>query len=286
MFLQISVRRLSFCRGSATLPVGMVAAILLSAASVSLAAEAQKAPSAQPANDPKNPSQNRLGEGDSPQFFSADHRGDGAREKMGTVPSGFVTGSNAQAMWVDHIEPILSKNCFRCHGAEKQKGGLDLRVTQSIMAGGTDGSVVTPGRPEDSPLFQRIQPDSDEHMPPDKGHQLNAEEISFVKQWIALLPIPGHPAPGSSKEVNWSQVAPSLMNLATRTKWSPPAGMKPTDAIDHLIEATWQAQNVSGSGLCDDATFVRRIYLDLVGRIPTVAEARSVCEIVRRAEAG
>src|SRR5205085_1772264 len=104
MFLQLSVRRLSFCRGPATLRVRMVAAILLSFASVSLAAVAQKAPSAQPANDP-----------------------------------------DAQAMWVDHIEPILSKNCFRCHGAEKQKGGLDLRVTQSILAGGTDGSVVTPG---------------------------------------------------------------------------------------------------------------------------------------------
>jgi mono/diheme cytochrome c family protein len=234
MFLQTSVRWLSFFRGSALRLEWLIAGILLSAASFSLASEAPKSPAVQPANDP-----------------------------------------DAQAMWVDHIEPILSKNCFRCHGAEKQKGGLDLRVTQSIMAGGTDGSVVIPGRPAESPLFQRIQPDSDEHMPPDKGHQLNAEEISFVKQWIALLPIPGHPAPGSSKEVNWSQAAPSLMDLATRTKWAPPADMKPSDAIDHLIEATWQAQNVSGSGLCDDATFVRRIYLDLVGRIPTVAEAEA-----------
>lgn len=181
----------------------------------------------------------------------------------------------AQALWVDHIESILSKNCLRCHGAEKTKGGLDLRTIQSVMAGGTDGSVVIPGRPGESPLFQRIQPDSDNHMPPDNGHQLSADEISFVKQWIALLPIPGHPEPGSSSKVDWSQVAPSLMNLATRTQWAPPAGMEPSEAIDHLIEAKWQAQNVPGSGVCDDATFVRRLYLDLAGRIPMMSEAES-----------
>jgi uncharacterized protein DUF1549/uncharacterized protein DUF1553/cytochrome c len=180
---------------------------------------------------------------------------------------------SVQAMWTDHVEPILSRNCFRCHGGEKQKGGLDLRSFASILAGGTDGLVVSPGRPVESPLFQRIQPDSDEHMPPDKGHQLSAEEIAFVRQWIELLPIPGHPAPGSGKGVNWSQAAPSLMALASAAKWSPPTGMSGSDAIDSLIEAKWRAEGVAGSGACDDATFVRRLYVDLAGRIPTLDEA-------------
>lgn len=99
--------------------------------------------------------------------------------------------------------------------------------------------------------------------------------MSFVKEWIATLPIPGHPAPGTSKNVRWSQAAPSLMSLATSVKWEPPRGMQPSDAIDLLIEAKWRSQKVSGSGLCEDATFVRRVYLDLVGRIPTVAEAEA-----------
>ena len=182
---------------------------------------------------------------------------------------------NVQAMWVDHVEPILSRNCFRCHGGEKQKGGLDLRSFASILAGGTDGSVVSPGRPGESPLLQRIQPDSDEHMPPDKGHQLSADEIAFVKQWIELLPIPGHPAPGSGKGVNWSQAAPSLMDLAGAAKWTSPTGMSESDAIDALIEAKWRAEGVAGSGACDDATFVRRLYVDLAGRIPTFDKAEA-----------
>src|SRR5579871_4262406 len=76
--------------------------------------------------------------------------------------------TNAQPMWVNHIEPIFSKSCFKCHGADKQKGGLDLRQPASVMDGGTDGSVVIPGRPGESPLYQRIQPGAKDHMPPEK----------------------------------------------------------------------------------------------------------------------
>ncbi|MDB5319577.1 MAG: hypothetical protein JWN40_1208 [Phycisphaerales bacterium] len=181
----------------------------------------------------------------------------------------------AEPMWVNHIEPILSKHCFKCHAGEKQKGGLDLRHPQSIFAGGTDGSVVIPGRPGESPLYQRLQPGTDEHMPPDKEAQLSVEEISFVREWIAMLPTPSdHPAIIGGGNV-FDQAAPSLMEMASRVKWQPPVGVEGSDAIDHLIQSRWREQHVSGNGACDDQTFVRRIYLDLAGRIPTRDEADS-----------
>src|SRR5690349_1182435 len=71
-----------------------------------------------------------------------------------------------QKMWANHVQPILAKNCGKCHGGERQKGGLDLRDLKAIFAGGTDGAVVIPGRPGESPLYQRLMVDSDEHMPP------------------------------------------------------------------------------------------------------------------------
>src|SRR6266576_1629901 len=101
-----------------------------------------------------------------------------------------VTTTSAEPMWVNHIEPILSKHCFKCHGGERQKGGLDLRQPKSIFAGGTDGSVVIPGRPGESPLYQRLQAGTDEHMPPTREPQLSPEEVSFVREWIAALPTP------------------------------------------------------------------------------------------------
>jgi hypothetical protein len=205
-------------------------------------------------------------------LFSFDSSAVAAERSPATTQS---ASNPAEPMWVNHIEPILSKHCFKCHAGEKQKGGLDLRQPSSIFAGGTDGSVVIPGRPGESPLYQRLQPGTDDHMPPTKEPQLSVEEISFVREWIAMLPTAtDHPAIAGGKYV-FDQTAPSLMEMATRVKWQPPAGMQPSDAIDYLIQSRWREQNISGNGACDDRTVVRRIYLDLAGRIPTRDEVDS-----------
>lgn len=182
-----------------------------------------------------------------------------------------TSNPSAQPMWINHIEPILSKNCFGCHGEKKKKGGLDLRGTQSIFAGGNDGSVVISGRPADSVLYQRILPNAKDHMPPEDG-QLSVEEVSLVQQWIMMLPTPSAGIPGTGIASTFSQSAPSLMEQASRVKWTPPAGMQGSAAIDFLIEQKWRAAKVAGSALCDDRAFVRRVYIDLAGRIPTRAE--------------
>ena len=79
-----------------------------------------------------------------------------------------------QKMWANHVQPVLAKSCGKCHGGERQKGGLDLHDLKAIFAGGTDGAVVIPGRPGESPLFQRLMVDSDEHMPPRREPQPSA----------------------------------------------------------------------------------------------------------------
>jgi hypothetical protein len=178
-----------------------------------------------------------------------------------------------QKMWSNHVQPILAKSCGKCHGGERQKGGLDLRDLKAIFAGGTDGAVVIPGRPGESPLYQRLMADSDEHMPPRKEPQLSAEDISFIREWIASLPTSTQTA--ASLSPIWLQTAPTLMESATKVKWEAPAGMGAPDAIDHLIQAHWKDQHISGNDVCDDSTFVRRIYLDLAGRIPTRRETAS-----------
>lgn len=176
---------------------------------------------------------------------------------------------SAMPMWINHIEPILAKNCFGCHGEKKKKGGLDLRGPQSIFAGGNDGSVIMPGRPADSVLYQRIQPNAKDHMPPEDG-QLTVEEMSLVQQWIMMLPTASAGGAGTVPAI-FSRTAPSLMEQAN-VKFSPPAGVATSAVIDELIEKKWREAKVSGSAICDDRAFVRRIYLDLAGRIPTRAE--------------
>lgn len=51
-----------------------------------------------------------------------------------------------------------------------------------------------------------------------------------------------------------------------------PAGVDPTLAIDLFLEARWQTDGIAPAARTDDATFIRRLYLDVMGRIPTPAE--------------
>lgn len=191
---------------------------------------------------------------------------------------GVSISANARAadvMWGAHIEPILVKNCTRCHGETKQKGHLDLRSLESAVKGGDNGSAVLAGQPEQSPLLQRVHPMADGHMPPGQGQQLSVDEIELLKLWIERLPHASGPVNANSKAANWEKPQATLLQIVTATKWEPPVGLSRDQVIDNLIQKGWRDRKVVPTGRCDDRTFVRRIYLDLAGRIPTAGEADS-----------
>ena len=148
------------------------------------------------------------------------------------------------------IHPVIIDNCTKCHGGVKQKGGLDLRTIKAALEGGETDTALIPGDPETSPLYQVVQVDSDPHMPPKK--QLPVEEIEALKTWITKLRI----------------TPPKELAL--------PDPLKPiTTVIDQLIRAKWQAEKIAPARRSSDATFVRRVYLDLIGRIPRIPEINS-----------
>ena len=155
--------------------------------------------------------------------------------------------------WTEHIRPLLKENCTKCHGGVKQKGGLDLRMAAKILKGGESGPAFVPGKPGESLLFQVIQPDvdADLHMPPKK--QLDDSQIELLREWILDYDV------GSGSE-------PSEGTL--------PIGVEPGLAIDVLLQKSWAESGTTPSPPIDDSAFVRRIYLDLVARIPTESERR------------
>lgn len=186
--------------------------------------------------------------------------------------SASLGNDEAQALWIAHVEPILNRNCYKCHGGVQQKGGLDLRLPQSILKGGDDGSAIVPGRPGDSLLVKRLLATDDEHMPPDENKRLKPDDVELIKRWVEKLPVAAGTSSSSTSKVAWSGNVPSLIEIATQSKWQPPGKMSPSQVIDYLIERRWQEQHVSASDLCDDRTYVRRIFLDVIGRIPTRTE--------------
>ena len=84
------------------------------------------------------------------------------------------------------IKPIFEKSCFKCHGAEKQKGKLRLDSLEATLKGGEDGKVLEPGKSAESTLVHSVaRLDEDEAMPPaDKGKPLTKEEVGLIRAWI------------------------------------------------------------------------------------------------------
>ena len=84
------------------------------------------------------------------------------------------------------IKPLFEKSCFKCHGAEKQKGKLRLDTVGAALKGGEDGPDIVAGNSAKSKLVHAIaRLNEDEAMPPaDKGKPLTKEEVGLVRAWI------------------------------------------------------------------------------------------------------
>ncbi|MCH8048052.1 MAG: PSD1 domain-containing protein [Planctomycetes bacterium] len=161
------------------------------------------------------------------------------------------------------IRPILSRNCFACHGRDEEKREADLRL--DLRAGATadlDGHrAIVPGKSGQSELYKRITSgdDDDERMPPpDSGKKLTAGEIKLLKAWIDG---------GAAYAKHWSLVPPVRPKLpAVNDKsW-------PKSPLDYFVLARLEAAGLKPSAEADRYMLIRRASLDLRGLPPTLEE--------------
>jgi hypothetical protein len=87
--------------------------------------------------------------------------------------------------FVKDIQPILQNTCIKCHGPEKQKGGLRLDSRAAVLKGGKDGEVINLNHADKSDLYRRItlEPGSDDIMP-SKGDPLTKAQTDLIRDWI------------------------------------------------------------------------------------------------------
>lgn len=184
--------------------------------------------------------------------------------------SGSLVGARAD-VWDAHVRPLLENKCLKCHGGVKKKGGLDLRSLSSILKGGETGPAVVPGQVDASLLFELIQPGADPHMPP-KGEALTSDETFLLRTWIEGLDGKDLAEAAAAKMADWD--------------WAPPEGTTVPEAINLRLAAGWQKESITLALTCDDATFARRAYIDLAGRIPTPVEVSAFCDDARPEKRG
>ncbi len=174
-------------------------------------------------------------------------------------------GARARAVWNAHVESIFTDYCTKCHAGVKQKGGVDLRTPENILKGGDEGAIVIPGDSKNSRLFKSLAKDADPHMPPAEMKQLNEEQIAMVQRWIDRMPstngVAGPP---------WENPAYAARKPLKMPAWS--AKTELSAGVDRFIQDGWKTHKVKPAAKISDAGFARRVYLDLIGRIPTESE--------------
>ena len=169
-----------------------------------------------------------------------------------------ATGAAAGVDYYGDIKPLFAVHCTKCHGAEKQKGGLRLDVADAAMRGGESGAVIEPGSAAKSELMKRIaSPDKDERMPP-KGARLNEADVARIRQWIE------EGAKWPARDDYWAFQPP-------RETAVPDGGA--ANPIDRLIAARLDAEHIAPLPQADARTLLRRAFFDLTGMPPSPQEA-------------
>ncbi len=175
--------------------------------------------------------------------------------------------SSAAPLKVDFnrdIRPILSENCFTCHGPDEKarKSELRLDVREVALKPAKSGAVaIVPGNAAKSELLTRVTTkDSDDVMPPMKtGKKLTAAQVDLLRRWIEQ---------GADYQQHWAFVKPE--RPAIPVVRNPKAA--PRNAIDHFIFDRLAREGVAPSPEADRATWLRRVTFDLTGLPPTLAE--------------
>ncbi len=159
------------------------------------------------------------------------------------------------------VRSILAHNCYSCHGATKSKGGLRLDKQEFVLKGGEDGPVLVAGFPEKSDLIRRTKlPAGHDDAMPTKGKRLTDKEIALLEFWIKQ----GAPWPVGPEK--------SLYRVATlepRTPDLPPATAGLTNPVDRFVAVYFKQHNITWKAPVDDRTYIRRVYLDVVGLLPS-----------------
>lgn len=153
------------------------------------------------------------------------------------------------------VLPILSANCFACHGPDEKnrKAGLRLDLEVNAKSARPGGAAISPGDSKKSLVIQRMTAaDPAMVMPPPKAHkQIKPEQIETLRRWIDE---------GAKWGRHWSfepVARPPISDLGTRRP------------IDALVSRALASKGASLRPAAPPQTLVRRLWLDLIGLPPT-----------------
>jgi hypothetical protein len=161
------------------------------------------------------------------------------------------------------IRPILSNNCYQCHGPDEKERKADLRLdTEDGMFADLGGhAAVVRGKPDESEMILRVrvaQPGKASMPPKKSGKKLTAQEIDLLARWVRQ---------GAPYARHWSYIKPNRPALPAvkDASW-------PKTPIDHFLLARLEREGLKPTPEADRYALIRRVSLDLTGLPPSLKE--------------
>jgi hypothetical protein len=160
------------------------------------------------------------------------------------------------------VRPILSDNCFACHGPDEKTrmAGLRLDTREGLFVQRETNPILKPGDAVGSRLFARIihEKPAMRMPPPASGRSLSTKDIDTIRKWIDQ---------GAQWNTHWAYTAPVQPEppMVKSSKWA-------RNPIDQFILARLERESLKPSPEADKATLIRRVTFDLTGLPPTTDE--------------
>ncbi len=192
--------------------------------------------------------------------------------------SSTAAGDERDDFFENNVRPLLAERCVKCHGAEKQSGGLRLDSADGLQKGGDSGQAVVAGNADESLLLAAVRYGDDLQMPPDA--RLKDAEVNMLAHWIATG---AHWPPAATVQSSASD--PASRHWAFQPVQSPtPPTLETSDAaekaflrnpIDAFVLRRLQQANLTHSPEADRRTLIRRVTYTLTGLPPTPDEVEA-----------
>ncbi len=186
------------------------------------------------------------------------------------ISSGSTAFSDDRESFDRSVAPILVRRCLDCHSGADPKGKLDLSRRAPAFEGGEGGAAITPGKLDDSLLWERVESGE---MPPKNA--LPADEKAAIRDWIrsganwGTDPIDPYQATTSRRAGrDWWSLQPVKSVEAppvSRADWS-------RTTLDRFVLRKLDEQGLSPRAEADKRTLIRRLRFDLTGLPPTPEE--------------
>jgi hypothetical protein len=170
----------------------------------------------------------------------------------------------AKVDFVHDVQPVLKASCYPCHGPEQQMGGLRLDTKAAAFKGGVSGRSILPGKAKESLLLQRILGEGGKPRMPMGFAPLDSRQTTLIRRWI-------------QEGAEWRE------NVTARKHWAYVKPARPPlpkvknaawvrNPIDRFVLARLEKAKLTPSPAADRATLIRRVYLDLIGLLPSPQE--------------